>query len=70
MGRRHVLTWSGIAVAGGLSLVGAWMFVEHPYYSLMLIHPLVLAVFHLAFNGGGLAFLVGLGMAVREITRR
>lgn len=48
----------------------SWKFVEHPYYGLMLMDPFVLIVFYLAFYGGGLAVLIGLGMAAREITKR
>jgi len=67
---RRVLKWTGIAAAGGLSVIAAWKFVEHPYFGLMLIDPLVMIVFYLAYYGGGLAILVGLGMAAREIARR
>ena len=67
---RQVLKWTGTAAAGGLSVIAAWKFVEHPYYGLMLMDPLVMIVFYLAYYGGGLAILVGLGMAAREIARR
>ena len=70
MRKRQVLKWTSIAAVGGLSVIAAWKFVEHPYYGLMLMDPFVLIVFYLAFYGGGLAVLIGLGMAAREITKR
>lgn len=66
----QVLKWTAIAAAGGLSVIAAWQFVEHPYYGLMLMNPLVFIVFYLTYYGGGLAILVGLWMAAREIVRR
>ena len=59
----------GLAGLGGLSVLAAWMFVDHPYYGLMLMDPLVLIIFYVAFYGGGLAVLIGLAMAVRAIAR-
>ena len=70
MRKRQVLKWTSIAAVGVLSVIAAWKFVEHPYYGLMLMDPFVLIVFYLAFYGGGLAVLIGLGMAAREITKR
>jgi hypothetical protein len=67
---RRVLKCTGIAAAGGLSVIAAWTFVEHPSYGLMLMHPLVMIVFYLAYYGGGLTILVSLGMAALEIARR
>lgn len=70
MKKSRPLKWMGIAVLGGLLVLAAWMFVDHPYYGLMLMNPLVLIIFYLAFYGGGLAVLIGLAMAVRAIARR
>lgn len=70
MRQRQVLKWACVAAVGGLSVLAAWRFVEHPAYGLMLIDPLVLIIFLLAYYGGGLAVLVGLGLALREIVKR
>lgn len=66
----QIFKWTVIAAVGGLAVAAAWLFVQHPYYNLMLIHPLVLIIFFLAFYGGGLAGLVGLAMMFRSITRK
>ena len=70
MRNKQVFKWALVSAVGGLAVAAAWMFVQHPYYNLMLIHPLVLIIFYLAFYGGGLAVLAGLAMTVRAIVRR
>lgn len=70
MRNKQVFKWALVAAVGGLAVVAAWLFVQNPYYNLMLIHPLVLIIFYIAFYGGGLAFLAGLAMTLRAIIAR
>jgi hypothetical protein len=69
MQSKQVFKWAVVAAVGGLALAAAWLFVQNPSYNLMLIHPLVLIAFYLAFYGGGLAFLAGLAMTLRAIMK-
>lgn len=56
---------------GGFLLVGgAVLWVNNPYYGLSLISPIALMSWYLGFYGGGLAVVVGAGLAVRELLRR
>ena len=70
MRNKQIFKSALVAAVGGLAVGAAWLFVQHPYYNLMLIHPLVLIAFYLAFYGGGLALLIGLAMTVLAIVRR
>lgn len=66
----RLMKWTLLAIGGAVSMLTAFGLIQHPAYNLMLIHPLVLLLWYVAFYGGGLAIVLGLLMAVREVLRR
>ena len=68
--RRTLLISLAVLLCGLLLAVGAFAWGNHPYYGLSLISPVFLILSYLGLYGGGLAAIVGAGMAGRELLRR
>ena len=70
MRRKTLLISLAVMLCGLLLAVGTVVLVNHPYYGLSLISPVFLILSYLGFYGGGLAAIVGAGLAGRELLRR
>lgn len=70
MQRKALLISLTIMTCGLLLALGTVTLVNHPSYGLSLISPIVLILSYLGLYGGGLAAIVGAGLAGRELLRR
>ena len=70
MRKTRLLVCLAVAAAGALLVTGAVMWVDHPYYGLMLISPVYLVACYVGIYGGGLAVLIAAAVAIRELSRR
>ena len=70
MRRNTLLVSLALMLSGLLVAAGTVAWVNHPSYGLSLISPVFLILSYLGLYGGGLAAIVGAGMAGRELLRR
>lgn len=70
MQTRTLLISLAVMLCGLLLAVGTVAWVNHPSHGLSLISPVFLILSYLGFYGGGLAAILGAGLAGRELLRR
>lgn len=70
MRKKRLLISLTVMLCGLLLAVGTIAWGNHPYYGLNLISPVFLILSYLGLYGGGLAAILGAGLAGRELLRR